>query len=73
MHLEDGLRLGAEGYGRFKRVLDAVAAEELEQVGWVLVDDNVGAGDVDSESVGEEFFFFLGVSVGAKIERPDVL
>lgn len=58
-NLEHGLRLGTQGDCGFKGVLDAMAAQQLEQVCGVLVDDDVAVGDMDSESVGNKVFFFL--------------
>ena len=60
LDLEHGLWLGTERDCRFKRVLDAMVAEELEKIGRVLVYNDVGVGDVNSKSIWEEFFLFLG-------------
>jgi hypothetical protein len=60
-YLEHGLRLGAEGDGRLEGVLDAMVAEELEEVGWVLVDNDLGIGDVYTEAVGQEIFLILDI------------
>lgn len=59
LDLENGLRLSAEGDGRFERVLDTMVAKKLEEIGRVLVHDDFGTGNVNSESIWEEFFLFL--------------
>jgi hypothetical protein len=43
--------------------------EELEEVGGVLVYDDVAVGYVDAESVRQKLFAFLCVSPGATIGR----
>lgn len=59
LNLENGLRLSAEGNSRFERVLDTMVAKKLEEIGRVLVHDDFGTGNVNSESIWEEFFLFL--------------
>ncbi|KAI6750913.1 hypothetical protein HG530_014363 [Fusarium avenaceum] len=59
LNLENGLRLSAESDGRFERVLDTMVAKKLEEIGRVLVHDDFGTGNVNSESIWEEFFLFL--------------
>ena len=65
LHAEDGLGLGAEGDRRLEGVRYAMASEEVEQICRVLVDDNVGVGDVNTEAVGQELFSILwgGISL----------
>lgn len=73
LDLENSLRLGAEGNSRFERVLDAMVAKELKEIGRVLVNDDVAAGNVNSESIREEFFSFLDtVSNILKCFVPDI-
>lgn len=57
LDFEDGLGLSRQRDRGLEGVGDAVASEEAEEVGRVLVDDDVGARDVDAETVGEEVFF----------------
>jgi hypothetical protein len=59
LDLEDSLRLGAKCDSRFERVLDAMVAEKLEEIGRVLVHDDIAIWDVNSESIWQKFFFFL--------------
>lgn len=59
LDFEDGLGLGAERDSCLKRILDAMTAEELEQIGRILVDDDIGLGDVYAEAVREILFFLL--------------
>jgi hypothetical protein len=61
LDLEDGLGLGAEGDRRLKGILDAMIAKELEEIGRVLVDDDVCVGNVDAKTVREKFFPILDV------------
>lgn len=59
LDLEDSLWLGTEGDSRFEGVLDAMIAKKLQQIGRVLINNDICAGDVDSEAVGEEFLLVL--------------
>lgn len=62
LDLEDSLWLGAKCDSRFKGILDAMVAEKLEEIGRVLVHDDISIWDVNSESIWEKFLFFLGKS-----------
>ena len=67
LDLEDGLWLGAKCDSCFKGVLDAMVAEKLKEIGRVLVHDDIAIWDVNSKSIWEKFFFFLGKS--AKLNK----
>lgn len=56
LHAEHGLRLGGERHRRLERVCHAMLAQQTEEVGGELIDDEVGARYVDAESVRREVF-----------------
>lgn len=56
LDFEDSLRFGAERYRRLERVLNTMAAQQLEKVGRILVNNNVCLRDVYSKPVGEKLF-----------------
>lgn len=70
LHAEDGLRLGAEGDRRLEGVGYAMASEELEEICRVLVDNDVGVGNVDTEAIGQELFSILYAG-GISLEPTD--
>lgn len=54
-----------------KRVRNAMFLKEPEQVGWVLVYDNVFAWDMDAEAVWGKIFAVLVICQGLEMQLKD--
>lgn len=59
LDFEDRLGLGAKGDRCLEGVLNAMIAKKLEEVGRILVDNNVGVGNVYAKTVGQKLFLIL--------------
>lgn len=59
LYFENSLWLSAERDCCLEGVLNAMATEELQQIGGILVDNDIGVGDVNAKAVREPFFLFL--------------
>ena len=71
LDLEHGLRLCTKSDGRLERVLDSMAAQKLEKIRRVLINNDVGLGDMNSEAVRQVFLFFLDERI-RQISKPSI-
>lgn len=70
LDFENSLRFGAQRYCCFKGVLDAMAAQKLEQVGRILVNNDVCLWNMYSKAIRQKLFSFLIIQFVSQTKSP---